>query len=337
MAAVAAPPSDRGYSGFVSGQASCHNHDGGPVHHGLVVSGPAFVVADQPAVPQQPAEGALDDPSAADDLEAGLVAALDDLQGEAGGLFHPDGQRLAVIAAVGPHDLQGGQGVQQADGQELSPGAVADLGAGDHDRQQPALGVDGGVPASAVDFLPAVEPAAVLADGIGGLDDLGVGDEGRRLAPPGAGGAAERRRPPPATRRRSWPRRTPRPASPSDRAPSAVRPPALSRPSPSRPRAAALATAHRWCPTDTPAAGHGTGIRARCNCWRCGQGKGRQASRTPGTGWLRHLSRTRSPLTFPADTPDVTRSTRVTPATSAPADLYLQALSLPFNLGCPAL
>src|ERR1019366_2255568 len=43
---------------------------------------------------------------------------------------------------------------------------------------------------------------------------------------------------------------------------------------------------------------------------------------------LRHLSRTRSPLTFPADTPDVTRSTRVTPATSVPADLYLQALSL---------
>src|ERR1039458_6633027 len=171
MAAVAAPPSDRGYSGFVSGQASCHNHDGGPVHHGLVVSGPAFVVADQPAVPQQPAEGALDDPSAADDLEAGLVAALDDLQGEAGGLFHPDGQRLAVIAAVGPHDLQGGQGVQQADGQELSPGAVADLGAGDHDRQQPALGVDGGVTAPPVDFLPAMETAGgppARAGGSGG-------------------------------------------------------------------------------------------------------------------------------------------------------------------------
>src|ERR1019366_9874627 len=33
-------------------------------------------------------------------------------------------------------------------------------------------------------ILPAVEPAAVLADGIGGLDDLGVDDEGRRLAPP---------------------------------------------------------------------------------------------------------------------------------------------------------
>src|ERR1019366_4256712 len=81
-------------------------------------------------------------------------------------------------------------------------------------------------------------------------------------------------------------------------------------------------------PTDTPAAGHGTGIRARRNCWRCGPGKGRQASRTPGTGLLRHLSRTSSPLTFPADTPDVTRSTRVTPATSAPADLYLQALRL---------
>src|ERR1017187_1468166 len=121
MAAVAAPPSDRGYSGFVSGQASCHDHDGGPVHHGLVVSGPAFVVADQPAVPQQPAEGALDDPSAADDLEAGLVAALDDLQGEAGGLFHPDGQRLAVIAAVGPHDLQGVRAFSRLMARSLAP------------------------------------------------------------------------------------------------------------------------------------------------------------------------------------------------------------------------
>src|ERR1035441_6106170 len=104
MAAVAAPPSDRGYSGFVSGQASCHNHDGGPVHHGLVVSGPAFVVADQPAVPQQPAEGALDDPSAADDLAAGLVAGqLPSTQNCRGGaaavqqrLALPDGELIGV-------------------------------------------------------------------------------------------------------------------------------------------------------------------------------------------------------------------------------------------------
>ena len=41
-----------------------HDHGGGPEHHGLVVLGAPLVVADQAAVPAQPAEGAFDDPPA---------------------------------------------------------------------------------------------------------------------------------------------------------------------------------------------------------------------------------------------------------------------------------
>src|ERR1019366_7284182 len=98
-AAFAAPSPDRGRAGLVPGEPACHDHYCGPVDHGLVMFDPTFVVADQAPVAHQPAEGALDDPPAADDLETGQVAALDDLQRDAGGLPDPGGQRLAVIAA----------------------------------------------------------------------------------------------------------------------------------------------------------------------------------------------------------------------------------------------
>src|SRR5450755_4328270 len=164
-AAFAAPSPDRGRAGLVPGEPAGHDHYCGPVDHGLVMFDPAFVVADQAPVAHQPAEGALDDPPAADDLETGQVAALDDLQRDAGGLPDPGGQWLAVIAAVGPHDLQRREHLQQPGDQQLRAGPVADLGAGDHDRQQPALDIDGGVPAPPVDLLPAMEPAAAVPDG----------------------------------------------------------------------------------------------------------------------------------------------------------------------------
>jgi hypothetical protein len=50
---------------------------------------PALVVADQPPVPQQPAECPLDHPAPADHLKAGQVTALDDLQGDAGEPLDP--------------------------------------------------------------------------------------------------------------------------------------------------------------------------------------------------------------------------------------------------------
>ena len=48
----------------VTGQLPRHDHDCGPEHHGLMMFGEPFVVADQAAVTHQPSEGSLDDPAA---------------------------------------------------------------------------------------------------------------------------------------------------------------------------------------------------------------------------------------------------------------------------------
>jgi hypothetical protein len=91
------------------------------------------------------------------------------------------GQRRAVVTAVGPHDLQGADRVEQLDDQQFRVGFVADGCGGDHQGQQPALCVDGQVPASPGDLLAAVVAAGLLGDGVVGLDDLGVRDARRGL------------------------------------------------------------------------------------------------------------------------------------------------------------
>jgi hypothetical protein len=58
-----------GLAVVVAGQAAGHDDDGGPVDHGRGVRGGALAVAGQAAVAHQPAEGALDDPAAAQHLE----------------------------------------------------------------------------------------------------------------------------------------------------------------------------------------------------------------------------------------------------------------------------
>lgn len=72
-------PSGMGWrAGCCTGQFPGHDHDGGPQHHGFVVFGSSFVVADQTAVTQQPAEGPFHDPPAGQhDESGGVVAALD--------------------------------------------------------------------------------------------------------------------------------------------------------------------------------------------------------------------------------------------------------------------
>ena len=71
----------------------------------------------------------------------------------------------------------------------LAPARSLSLGPGDHDRQEPALCVDSDVPAPPVDLLPAMEPAAGLADSVGGLDDLRIDNRGRRISGPALAGA----------------------------------------------------------------------------------------------------------------------------------------------------
>src|SRR4051794_21858156 len=66
------------------GQPAGHGHDHGDVDHRLGVLGQRLVVADAAAVFADPGQGALHDPAAGNDLEAGeVVGALDDGDGEA--------------------------------------------------------------------------------------------------------------------------------------------------------------------------------------------------------------------------------------------------------------
>ena len=109
---------------------------------------------------------------------------LDDLDGDRSYGLGVAGQRRAVVPAVGPHDPQRAERVEEPDQQEFRPGLVADRGGGDHQGQQPALAVHGQVPAPAGDLLAAVIAAGLPGDGVVGLDDLGVHDAGAGLGVP---------------------------------------------------------------------------------------------------------------------------------------------------------
>ena len=92
------------------GEAAAHGDDHGPVDDGLVVFGEAFVVADGAPAAGDPGQGALDDPPAGQDLEGvQVIGAPDDLDGELEGLLGP-GDQLAGVAAVGPGELDRGEG-----------------------------------------------------------------------------------------------------------------------------------------------------------------------------------------------------------------------------------
>jgi hypothetical protein len=72
------------------GAASGHDGDHGPVEYGFVAGGQPLVVADGPAVPGDPGQGAFDDPSPQQHLERMQAdEAADDLHGELEELSRP--------------------------------------------------------------------------------------------------------------------------------------------------------------------------------------------------------------------------------------------------------
>jgi len=134
----------------------------------------------------EPGEGALDDPTLADKLEAlGIIAAADDLQMQlAKGTqpFDPSDQ-CTGIAAIRPDDLQPAE--EKAEAREERDGPVAVLnGGGSHaNSQKHAEGVH-----QDVSLAPAYPLAGIVANGIptllGTFDALAVEDSraGSRLA-----------------------------------------------------------------------------------------------------------------------------------------------------------
>lgn len=103
-----------------------------------MVLGSSFVIADQAAVSEQPAEGAFHYPAARQHHEpAGVVVAFDDGHGQAQRGLGPDDQP-ARVAAVGPDQSDGGEPLPQQGQQRVGTVAVLDAGRGDeHHQQQP--------------------------------------------------------------------------------------------------------------------------------------------------------------------------------------------------------
>jgi len=120
-------------------------------------------VGHEPPIAAQPREGALNDPAAADDLEAAvLVGPLDNLQynGEPG-----DGTRelRPGITAVGEYCSQPWELLQRLFNQTGSAIAILDVGRDHLDREEMSFGVDDRVALDALGFL-----AGIVADRIDG-------------------------------------------------------------------------------------------------------------------------------------------------------------------------
>lgn len=83
------------------------------MHHGFVVVGSGFVVADAAAVLVDPGEGPLDHPDPGPDVESGTAGdAFDDLNPKGDNLVRPADQPTGV-ASVGPDQPDRGERVTQ--------------------------------------------------------------------------------------------------------------------------------------------------------------------------------------------------------------------------------
>lgn len=118
--------------------------------------GELLVVAGKPAVLDDPGEGALDHPAAAQHLEAlGGRIAFDDLDDDVGLLPGP-AHKPTSVAAVGIGTFD--KGVSCAGGLEHRLAAIAILNAGgvNPDGEQPTIGIGQDMALAAVDLLARV-------------------------------------------------------------------------------------------------------------------------------------------------------------------------------------
>jgi hypothetical protein len=107
---------------LVPGEAAAHGDDHGPVDDGLVVLGETFVVADGASAAGDPGQRPLDDPPAGQDLEGvQVIGPADDFQRQLRlELARGPGDELSGVAAVGPGELDRGEGAADVPQQGLA-------------------------------------------------------------------------------------------------------------------------------------------------------------------------------------------------------------------------
>src|SRR5690242_1968962 len=89
--------------GLVSGEATGHDDDHGPLDHGGMVGGQSLVVAYDPPASADPREGPLHDPPSGQRHEPDLTSEFaDDVDGQPEPCGGP-GDELTGVAVVGPH------------------------------------------------------------------------------------------------------------------------------------------------------------------------------------------------------------------------------------------
>src|SRR6266481_5240218 len=149
----------------------------GDVDHGLGDVDPLLVVAHEAAPPGHPTKGALDHPAPWQHLEAWFgVDAADDLYDEVeeGGLVH---ECCPVIGAIGEQMLDPWPALADCREDRLGASAVGDIGGGEVDHQEAAVGIDDDMPLAADDLLTGVVAARFSRRR---LHRLAVGDAGGR-------------------------------------------------------------------------------------------------------------------------------------------------------------
>jgi hypothetical protein len=100
-----------------------------------------------------PGQGALDDPAFGDDLEAGYVVALDDLQPPVPGLGHGCGHDRPLIPGIGENHLDEREGAAGSAQQFCRAVAILDIGGMHHDPHHSGRAYRHDVPLAAGDFL----------------------------------------------------------------------------------------------------------------------------------------------------------------------------------------
>src|SRR5215216_6054928 len=158
-----------------------HARDGDP---GFGAGNGGFEVLGEAAVAAEPGEGALDQPSPRQELEAfDAVRTLDDLDRPRPAFGERADELLPAIDAVGEDVAQLGERAGEALEQRHGAVTVLNLGAVHEARQEEALGVGHDVAFAALDAFEHIQAARPSA--LGGAHALAVDDRQRRhgLAP----------------------------------------------------------------------------------------------------------------------------------------------------------